>query len=852
MAISPGLMIGPYEILSRLGVGGMGEVYCAKDRRLGRKVAIKVLLPAFAEDRERLGRFEQETRTRALLKHPNILQIYDSGSHEGSPYIVMEMLEGENLRDRLDGKALPLRKALEIAKQIARGLAAAHEKGITHRDLKPENIFLMNDDRVKILDFGLAKFRIPESANTEITQALAAIPSVTEVGMVVGTVGYLSPEQVVGRAADFRSDIFSFGVVLWEMLYGVRPFRGASTVETMHAILKDDPLVVDPEIPLPQELLRILYRCIEKDPKARFQSALDLAFSLDSMAFTSLSQMVPAMPTKRRRLWAWAVASGLGLLLLGGGLWMGAGPRAKRQALSFQRLTYQNGRIQGARLGPDGVTYVYSVSFGGGPCELRMGRMDGLGTRSLGMPLGSRVLSISQNGEMALLLNASEDGPGLLARVPMSGGAPREIASGVYAADWSPDGKALAIVRDSPGNRWRVEYPIGNPVFEAPNTFKLGGLSVSPKGDQVAFSVISSVAVGELRVVDQKGKGKVLVKGQCDSPVWSPKGDEILFPKVFQDDRRELRAVTLSGRERLLYPVLGRVTIHDISPNGKVLMDHLLVRHGILAKGPKDAAERDLSWLQSSLVADMSPDGQSMLFGELAEGRETGGAYLRRFDGTEAVRLGEGDPLSLSPDGRWALVHVMGTGELSLLPTGEGLARKLPCPGIRPKWGVFLRDGQRLIVAAMDGSNRFGYFLQHLDTGELIRLPWDVTPSAFVATSPDGDTVAVGSEEGRIRLYSLSGKTTRVLHGFSEGETVIQWSGDGRSFYTSDLMKLPGRVYRVDAATGHRTLWQTLDPSICRGSDLISYVAVSADGRSYAYSYRQVMASDLYLMDGWK
>jgi len=303
MPLAPQSKLGPYEIVELLGAGGMGEVYKAQDRRLGREVAIKVLLPSFASDPDRLRRFEQEAKAVALLNHPGILQIYDTGLHDGMPYLVMELLEGETLRERLESRPIPLRKALDLGQQIARGLAAAHEKGLTHRDLKPENIFITRDDRTKILDFGLAKLHSASPVEAELTISGPTAAMETKVGMLLGTVGYMSPEQVNGRPADPRSDIFAFGVILWEMLTGRRPFGGNSAIEIMHAILKDDPPEVSSALQLPPSFHRTLQRCLEKDPQARYQSTQDLAFELESVLIgtTSASRVLWAPPMERLR-----------------------------------------------------------------------------------------------------------------------------------------------------------------------------------------------------------------------------------------------------------------------------------------------------------------------------------------------------------------------------------------------------------------------------------------------------------------------------------------------------------------------------------------------------------------------
>src|SRR5438309_945267 len=285
MALSSGTKLGPYEIQSPLGAGGMGEVYRARDARLGRDVAIKVLPEALAKDADRLRRFEQEACTIAALNHPNILGIHDVGAHDGAPFLVSEFLEGQTLREKLESGPLPVRLAIEYALGIAQGLAAAHEKGIVHRDLKPENVFITRDGRVKVLDFGLAKLLRPEESHD--TVATLASPA-TLPGTVMGTVGYMSPEQVKGGASDARSDIFSFGAVLYEMLSGRRAFKRDTAAETMTAILKEEP----PEFgetatPIPGGVERITRRCLEKSPEQRFQSAKDLAFALEALSGTS-------------------------------------------------------------------------------------------------------------------------------------------------------------------------------------------------------------------------------------------------------------------------------------------------------------------------------------------------------------------------------------------------------------------------------------------------------------------------------------------------------------------------------------------------------------------------------------
>src|SRR5262245_32520180 len=321
MSLGPGTRLGPYEIVSAIGAGGMGEVYRARDPRLGRDVAIKVLPATVSVDADRLQRFEQEARAAAALNHPNILAVHDIGQHEGAPYIVSELLEGDTLRERLNGGALPVREAIEYAIQICHGLAAAHDKGIVHRDLKPENIFVTTDGRVKILDFGLAKLTQAEPAFATVS-ALPTTPLHTLAGIVLGTIGYMSPEQVRGLAADHRSDIFALGTILVEMLAGSRAFRGDTPMDVMPANLKDEspPLPVA-ERHIPPALERIVDRCLEKSPARRFKSADDLAFALEALSMHSggvpVATILPSPRTRERIAWS---AAGLSLLVLLGAL----------------------------------------------------------------------------------------------------------------------------------------------------------------------------------------------------------------------------------------------------------------------------------------------------------------------------------------------------------------------------------------------------------------------------------------------------------------------------------------------------------------------------------------------------
>ncbi|MFI5183435.1 MAG: protein kinase, partial [Vicinamibacteria bacterium] len=627
MAIPSGSHVGRYEILGPLGAGGMGEVYRARDPRLDREVAIKVLPASFATDSDRLRRFEQEARAAGGLNHPGILSVFDIDTHDGAPFLVSELLEGETLRSRLTGTALAPRRAIEYALQIAQGLAAAHEKGIVHRDLKPDNLFVTNDGRVKILDFGLAKLTKPEgdagSQNDSPTRTAG-----TDAGTVLGTAGYMSPEQVRGKPSDHRSDIFSFGAILYEMLSGRRAFHGDTAADTMTAILKEDPPELS-AIPggIAPGLERIVRHCLEKNPEGRFQSARDLAFDLEALSAGSGNQSAgTALGAARSRRVAMLAAISLAALALGVGLFL-IGRRSARtvdtdtapRIPTFKRVTFGRGNVLTARFAPGSKNVVYAAAWEGRPPEIFLTLGDAAESRSLGLPPGD-VLSVSSSGELAVLLAkdiaSATSGSGTLARVSLGGGAPRNILEGVSFADWSPDGQSLAVARNG-GRGQLIEFPVGTPIYNT--TASINGFRVSPRGDQIAlleqqmpsfdfsYSLPNAVVV-----VDRSGKRTEVASwvGGTNYLAWSPSGDELWFPASEEGRDGYLVAATLSGKKRVLLQVPGTLTIHDVAPDGRVLLEQDIWQAGAIAFAAGATRERDLSWLDQSQVADLSADGR--------------------------------------------------------------------------------------------------------------------------------------------------------------------------------------------------------------------------------------------------
>ena len=868
MTLASGTKLGAYEILSAIGAGGMGEVYRAKDARLGREVAVKVLPEEFFESEERRQRFEREARLLAALNHPNVAGVHSFEEIPGPPsrhILVMELLEGETLRAALAATKVSTKKALEWARQIAQGLAAAHEKGIVHRDLKPENIFVTKDGRVKILDFGLAKLtQAEESPN--VTNLPTATRG-TEPGMVMGTLGYMSPEQVKGQPADARSDIFSFGAILYEMLSGQRAFHRETAAETISAILKEDP----PDLSVtnqsvPQGLERLVSHCLEKNPEQRFHSAHDLAFDLEALSGTSASGIraasAPMAGLVSRRV-ALPAAAALAVATLAAGLFAGRAlvPRAGDPP-RFTRLTFRRGLVQSARFAPDGQTVVYGASWEGAPFEVFVTRADGRESRALGFGHAD-VLALSQKGDLAISrgrrFTLGWENAGTLAQVPLEGGAPRDVLENVQEGDWAPDGKSLLVVREV-GGRYRLEFPIGKVLYESSGWISLARLS--PRGDRIAFIDHPQRGdnVGSLCVVDLagnrttlSGKKTVLTERGATGVAWSPDGSE-----VWASGGGTLFAVSRPGTERILARVPGGSWLLDVSRTGRALLAHVSIRREIVGLAPGETKERNLSWFDWSFPADVSSDGRTVLFDESNRITEAGYAvYARRTDGSPAVQLGEGSAVALSPDERWALsiLHPFAKTQLMLLPTGAGQPKTLPEDGIRyTHWGAWLPDGKRVLVAGSEEGHGPRLYVRDLDGGRARPVTPEGIRVRFVggALSPDGRVVVAMNAEDKALLYPIEeGGEPRPLEGLRAGEFPIRWSTDPNVVFVCGWGELPLQIFRLNVQTGKRELSRQLMPLDPAGVSSIDPVRLSADGKAYVYSYRRLL-SELFVVEGLK
>jgi eukaryotic-like serine/threonine-protein kinase len=855
MALTSGTKLGPYEIVSPLGAGGMGEVYRARDTRLDRAVAVKILPAAFSSDADRLHRFEHEARILSSLNHPNLLAIHDVGAQDGVHYLVSEFLEGQTLREKMNGGPLPQRKLTEYAVEVAKGLAAAHEKGIVHRDLKPENIFVTKDNRVKILDFGLAKYSSGATSGENPTMTGA---NPTTPGTVMGTVGYMAPEQVRGQAVDHRSDLFSFGAILYEMTSGKRAFKGDSSVETMNAILKEEPPELrESSMRVSPGLERIVRHCLEKEPGMRFQSARDLAFDLESLSSAaSGSTAVAALKAPSAARFRTPLLAAVPVLLLAAAaaFWAGRTTVPKSNPV-FSRLTFRGGHVAAARFAPDGQTLVYSAAFGEDPVQLYTTRPDSPQSRDLGLK-GSSILAISHGDELALTLDHSfftaNTSAGTLAQLPLSGGAPRELAEGVISADWSPDGNALAVVRFADG-KVRLEYPLGKVLYQAEGW--ISDARISPDGERVAFidHPILFDSRGSVTVVDRAGNRKALTGMFSDvlGLVWHPSGKEIWFTGSLIHLSSNLMGVTLSGSQRLVWAGAGEVIVQDIAQDGRVLFIRQNRRRGIAGLFPGQKGETDLSWQDWSLPLAISADGKWVFFAEEGDG---GGpkysAYMRATDGSPAIRLGDGVPQSVSPDGKWvASVLPIEPQQLTLLPTRAGDPKNISQPGFNYDSVEFLPDGKRLLVIGNEPGKPTRNYLQNAAGGPLTA----VTPEGVAGNLwLDGKSIFAPRDENTWTLYPIDGgqpKYIKALFPLRGGAGNVARSE--RYIFTALRTEVPQKISRFDPATGEKQLWKELAPVDRAGVYNVSVFEVTPDARWYVYSYVRDL-SDLYMVEGLK
>jgi hypothetical protein len=782
------------------------------------------------------------------------VQVFEAGEHEGAPYLVMELLEGETLRERLHGKALPPKRAAELARDVAQGLAAAHGKGILHRDLKPENIFLTKDGRVKVLDFGLAKLK----ASAPIGQESATRTCLSEPGTVVGTSGYMSPEQVQGAVLDARSDLFSLGVVLWEMITGGRPFQRDSALETMHAILKDELPELDETLKLPPALERILRTCLEKEPAGRFHSAHDLAFALDSLSSSGSSSTRLPKVQDRRFGWALPATAGAGLALALGILaWFRHWPPFALPAQpTFTRLTFGQGQIREARFTPDQREVIFDAAWDGNKPQLYSTSLDTLEEKPLGIP-GATLLYLTPTGDLGVALGARNEDEhytkGDLAKAPPGGTAPKPMLKDVLAADQAPDGRlALATAKDYPAT---LEFPQG----QGRAKLTLGGtFRFSRDGRWLAF--IGGYAI---RVLDTAtGAHRRLSRGYGNINGLAWKGDEVWFTAGRLGKQQSLRAVTLAGKERVVLEAPGRFRLMDVEANGRALLAQEDYRVGILHWGPGQDKPKDLTRGDDSFLTSLAKDGSQVVFGAnfRRNRKDEGMIFLSPVNGRPQV-ISDGWYSILSPDGSWVATLFAGKEQkVVVYPTGPGQERTLPLPGLKVSGNIaWTLDNKALLVQGNEAGRPERVYLLPLDGGALRPLTPEGVSTAewpglnlapdgrhFLAKMP-GYSIATPGGLGIYDLQHPEGPPTPVKP--FEGN-YIGWTADSRRLYILSKRTLPVEVWVLDPLTGSRKPFRTFTAESLPGAEVIPWACrITADGRHLAVTYFR-KPSTLYLVEG--
>jgi serine/threonine protein kinase len=872
-----GETISHYRVIEKLGGGGMGVVYKAEDTRLGRFVALKFLPDEVARQLPVLDRFRREARAASALNHPNICTIYDVGEEDGRAFLAMEYLEGQTLKHRIDGKPLTIDFVLDLGIQIADALDAAHAKGIVHRDIKPANIFVTRTRQAKLLDFGLAKVDLRRDLNA--TADAETMKDLTSPGSALGTVAYMSPEQARGEELDGRTDLFSLGATLYEMTTGKQAFDGNTSAVIFESILNRNPIPLHQLNPdLPAQFERILDRSLEKDRDLRYQSAAEmraemkiLKRTLDSQRTAAAqgspasSSVTVAVPTLQPRIAKsggvrpYAIAAAGAALLAGLALgWFLHAANSRTQLPIYRQLTFRRGTIRSARFTPNGQSVVYGAAWEGKPTELFITSPESPQSRSL-QRHGEELMSISSTSDIALLTNVNVTGTytqsGTLARMPINGGDPREILDGVQWADWSPDGKQLAIVRDM-GGKNRLEFPIGKVIHESPGW--ISNPRVSPDGDRVAFIEHPQPGddSGGVHVINRQGVDKILADNflTVEGLAWAPDGKEIWYTSSTNvGNGRSLNAVTLSGHDRIIARVPASLLLEDIAQNGLVLLSRQSWRRELSGLIAGISKEQDFSWLDYSFPAEMSADGKHLLFDE--EGVGGGGGYsiyLRKTDEESAVRLGDGESVSLSPDGKWVLGLTMSSpAQLILLPSGAGEPQQITHDGLYHSWARWLPDSQGIVFTAKQEGQGARIFVQKSINGAATPVSPEGVDPLVMALAPDGSQVAGVGPDGKAYLYSLTGGPTKAVSGFLPSEQPIEWSADGKSLYVYQPGEFPAKVYQLDLTTGKRILWRSLAPADPAGVSQIGPIVMTPNGSSYIYGYHRTL-SDLYLVEGLK
>jgi eukaryotic-like serine/threonine-protein kinase len=861
MSLASGTKLGPYEIQSPLGAGGMGEVYRARDTRLDRTVAIKVLPLHLSSNPDLKQRFEREARAISSLNHPRICTLHDVGHQDGVDFLVMECLEGESLAERLRKGPLPLKESLKIGIEVCEALEAAQRAGIVHRDLKPGNIMLTKNG-AKLMDFGLAKAALSGLASASSAPLLSAAKTMSEAtplspltsaGMVIGTIQYMSPEQIEGKEADARSDLFALGAVLYEMATGQRPFDGKSQLSLASSILERDPAPIRTIKPLtPVAFEHVVSSCLAKNPDDRVQNAHDVRLDLEWIAeeLPQLTAQHPAQVEKSRfTILPWTIASAVVLLAVGA-IFV---TQRKTPAPRYTSVTFREGTLSGARFSHDGQTIVFSGRWEGEPAQMSVARVGSAESRSMGIP-AAEVTSISSSDELAIFLGCEENFflncGGTLATVNLAGGSPRTLAEHVAQAEWHPDGKRMiisVISLDGP----RLEFPPGHVIYQQKAGW-FGHPRFSPDGSMIAFEnhSIAGNDDGQVELLDMNGKHSVIFKSSSvEGLAWSPDGRELWFAATETGGWADtLFAVRPGGKPRVVL-TSPSIRLYDISKDGLVLLSHESWRRQLIGLFPGDKSDHPYSWDDDTQPTAISTDGRLISFYESGELYAIAGdyqGYYRPTDGSPAVRLGIGAP-AISPDGKWV---VLGSNQsnpkrpLQLQPLGPGEPRDLATPGLiafnRVRWSD---DSRQIAYEAQTEQGGWNAYRQMTASGPPVLLMANIRDS-YPALSPDGKMAALRKEHDGIYLCPANGSQSAKLKAASDEEFPIRFAEGGESLLVADPTGRELVLTLINLASGRRQLWKRFD-SETRADQL--FVA-TPDLKYYAYPFPRY-SSVLYTVE---
>jgi serine/threonine protein kinase/Tol biopolymer transport system component len=862
MPLASGTKLGPYEIQSPLGAGGMGEVYRARDTRLERTVAIKVLPQHLSANPDLKQRFEREARAISSLNHPRICTLHDVGHQDGVDFLVMECLEGESLADRLKKGPLALKESLRIGIEVCEALEAAQRAGIVHRDLKPGNIMLTKNG-AKLMDFGLAKAALSGLAPSSSAPLLSAaktmsgatpLSPLTSAGMVIGTIQYMSPEQIEGKEADARSDLFALGAVLYEIATGKRPFDGKSQLSVASSILENDPAsirTIKPQTPVTFE--RVVSSCLAKNPDDRFQTAHDVRLELEWIA-EDLPQLRVPSAGKTGRLSAkalpWIVTAGV--LVAGGALFL---RQRERPIPHYTSVSFREGMLSGARFSHDGQTIVYSGKWEGEPSQISVARIGSPESRPLGIS-SAEVASVSPWDQLAVFLGCEEiyflTCGGTLATVDLAGGSPRTLAEHVAQADWHPDGKRMVISVLTPEGA-RLEFPPGHVLFQQSAGW-IGHPRFSPDGSRIAFEnhPILGNDEGSIDLVEMNGSHTVLsTAASVEGLAWSPDGREVWFAGTKTSGWADtILAVTPAGKERAILS-LPSVRLHDISKDGRVLLSRETWRRQIRGLFPGDKAEHPYSWLDDTEVTAMSADGRFITIyeaGEIYYLENNSLAYYRGTDGSSAVRLGVGTA-AISPDGRWVLIasnHANPKLPLQLQPIGPGASKDLPTSGlIAFDHYVWSDDGRSIVYEGETDERRWNIYKQAVAGGAPVLVKSDARDT-YPVVSPSGDVVALREARGGISLYRGNESQPVPVKAASGNEYPIRFVKSGKALLVAEQTGDELALTVIDLASGHRETWKRIPDDY--GSRANQLFVATPDLKYYAYPFPRY-SSVLYTVE---